>query len=643
MVKNKINWKPVPVEDPNLNSEGLVAFEECTDYGLVNLEKPRKINRSKISKKHKSPVVVEKPAKKKRKVSSVALTPSKQGSSVETRVEINEKIQKSDSYLVWSNFGLPDSIIKALVLQGFNEPTLIQSLSLPAAVLGRRDIVGAAETGSGKTLAFGLPIVAGILNEKSKVVGNSDKKLYALVLTPTRELAVQVRDHLKAIVKFTDINIAVVLGGMAAVKQERILSKRPEIVVATPGRLWELIQQGNEHLSQINDIRYLAIDETDRMLEKGHFEELHNILERLNLDKTRAKQRQNFVFSATLTLVHDLPKYRFNKSKVSKMTPQQKLSRIMTDLGIKNPKIVDISQGGNTPATLTESRISCGIEEKDYYVYYFLQKHPGRTLIFCNSIGCVRRLANLLGILGCRPLPLHASMQQRQRLKNLERFRDDEHGILVATDVAARGLDIPKIEHVLHYQTPRTSESYVHRSGRTARATQQGLTVVLMEPSEIQNYIKICKTLNRSEDLPIFPVQEEYLKAVKQRVNLARELDKLELQIRKGNSEEGWLRKAAKEMDIIVDDFSKKFDSDEISSQKKLADVKRKQLTALLTKPIFPKGFSGKYPLISGEFSPNLETNESALQTVKNAVEKELKSKKRIPLYKPKKTANNPK
>ncbi|XP_044266055.1 ATP-dependent RNA helicase DDX24 [Tribolium madens] len=634
MFKNKINWKPVPVEDPNLNAEGLIAFEECTDYDLMN-EKP-----CKKAQVRKNSIDIEKPAKKKRKLSSVSkisgLTPSKQGSSVETQVEINDKIETTDSYLVWSNFGLPDLIIKALVLQGFQEPTLIQSLSLPAAILGRRDILGAAETGSGKTLAFGLPIVAGILNEKCKNEGNPNKNLYALILTPTRELAVQVRDHLKAIVKFTDINIAVVVGGMAAVKQERILNKSPEIVVATPGRLWELIQQGNEHLSQINDIKYFAIDETDRMLERGHFEELHNILERLNLDKTKAKQRQNFVFSATLTLVHDLPKYRFNKSKVSKMTPQQKLSKIMSDLGIKNPKIVDISQGGNTPATLTESRISCGIEEKDYYVYYFLQKHPGRTLIFCNSIGCVRRLANLLSILGCKPLPLHASMQQRQRLKNLERFRDDEHGILVATDVAARGLDIPKIEHVLHYQTPRTSESYVHRSGRTARATQQGLTVVLMEPSEIQNYIKICKTLNKSEDLPIFPVQEEYLKAVKQRVNLARELDKLELQIRKGNSEEGWLRKAAKEMDIIVDDFSKKFDSDEISTQKKLADVRRKQLTALLTKPIFPKGFSGKYPLNFGEFSPNLE-NESALQTVKKSVERGLKEKKRIRLYKPKK------
>lgn len=147
---------------------------------------------------------------------------------------------------------------------------------------------------------------------------------------------------------------------------------------------------------------------------------------------------------------------------------------------------------------MVECRINCALEEKDFYVYYFLQKHPGRTLIFCNSIGCVKRLANLLTILGCASLPLHATMQQRQRLKNLERFRDNPLGILVATDVAARGLDIPSVEHVLHYQTPRTSESYVHRSGRTARASKEGITILLIEPNEVNCYVKMCSTLGRS-------------------------------------------------------------------------------------------------------------------------------------------------
>lgn len=144
-----------------------------------------------------------------------------------------------------------------------------------------------------------------------------------------------------------------------------------------------------------------------------------------------------------------------------------------------------------------ECRITCSFDEKDYYVYYFLQKHPGRTLIFCNSIGCVKRLTTLLGLLGCNPLPLHASMQQRQRLKNLDKFKEKENSILIATDVAARGLDIPCVEHVLHYQTPRTSESYVHRSGRTARASKEGITILLVEPSELESYLRLCRTLGK--------------------------------------------------------------------------------------------------------------------------------------------------
>lgn len=163
------------------------------------------------------------------------------------------------------------------------------------------------------------------------------------------------------------------------------------------------------------------------MLERGHFQELHDLIERINLDEEKKKKRQNFVFSATLTLVHDLPKHlaikgKVKSKKINDMTPEQKLLKIVNSLGIDDPKIVDITKGSGTSSTLTECRITCAIDHKDYYVYYFLQKHPGRTLIFCNSIGCVKRLTNLLTLLECNPLPLHASMQQRQRLKNLDRY-----------------------------------------------------------------------------------------------------------------------------------------------------------------------------------------------------------------------------
>lgn len=332
------------------------------------------------------------------------------------------------------------------------------------------------------------------------------KPLFALILTPTRELAVQVKDHLVAITKYTDIRVAAIFGGLAVVKQERVLSKCPEIVVATPGRLWELLNEGNEHLNKLSSVNFLVVDETDRMIEKGHFEELKLILDRLNADPVKKLQRQTFIFSATLTLIHELPNYLKLKNMNRKRKPfkpetsQQKLETIIQYFGISQPKIIDIT-GGGMAKKLTECRISCSHDQKDLYLYYFLQKHPGRTIVFCNSIDCVRRLAKLFTILECSPVALHAKMAQRARLKSLEKFTSNPTGLLVATDVAARGLDIPNVEHVIHYQVPRTSENYIHRSGRTARGNKEGIAVLLMEPKEVNEYIKHCKTLKRSKCL----------------------------------------------------------------------------------------------------------------------------------------------
>lgn len=291
--------------------------------------------------------------------------------------------------------GVPQPILRAIAEKGFKSPTEIQSRTLPAAIMGKKDILGAAETGSGKTLAFGIPLLTGIMELKRKnlktgirkpltkaksqqdaiedeellkdVVNNSDlsgneseedeenkEPLYALVLTPTRELAVQVKDHLVAAAKYTGrfdvikiilkefqchsyftfkdivglvfklksiffffyflgIKVAAIFGGMAVAKQERVLNKHPEIVVATPGRFWEFYQQDNKHLRNLDSISFLVIDETDRMVEKGHFEELRSILKLINENEQKKQSRQNFVFSATLTLVHDLPEHMQSK------------------------------------------------------------------------------------------------------------------------------------------------------------------------------------------------------------------------------------------------------------------------------------------------------------------------------------------
>lgn len=240
------------------------------------------------------------------------------------------------------------------------------------------------------------------------------------------------------------------------------------------------------------------------MVEKGHFEELKLLMERINRDESKKSKRQNFIFSATLTLVHDIPDYLRVKNvnrrkKFESVSAEEKLKQFICGLGISQPKVVDITKSKGTAEKLAECRIVCEVTEKDYYLYYFLQQHPGRTIVFCNSIDCVRRLGKLFDLLGCKPLPLHANMIQKQRLKNLERFRDSQEALLIATDVAARGLDIPNVDHVIHYQVPRTSENYVHRSGRTARANTEGITVLFMEPTEMRYYIKLCKTLNRGE------------------------------------------------------------------------------------------------------------------------------------------------
>ncbi|KAI4469399.1 rna helicase [Holotrichia oblita] len=316
---------------------------------------------------------------------------------------------------------------------------------------------------------------------------------------------------------------------------------------------------------------------------------------------------------------------KFN-SRITNLTASQKLQKIAEALNIKNPKVVDLSQGKGMPTTLTECKITCTAQEKDYYTYYFIVKHPGRTLIFCNSIGCVRRLVTILSLLNCNVVALHSSLHQRQRLKNLDKFKGNDNCILIATDVAARGLDISNIQHVIHYQTPRTSESYVHRSGRTARASNEGITVLLVEPNEIQQYLRLCRTLGKTEDLPLFPIQENYLDAVKKRVNLAREIDKLEFKVKKSNSSTGWLQKAAEEMDIILDDDLQKDpdEYDDSNNQKKAATVKRKLLNALLEKPIFPRSFSGKYPLSFED--PEVLLNqgareENAVEVMRNAIE----------------------
>lgn len=395
-----------------------------------------------------------------------------------------------------------------MIEKDFKEPTEIQRSTIAISAYGKHDILGAAPTGSGKTLAFGLPIIQNI----QKILQEDEDKsenLFALILTPTRELAQQIERHLKEVSKYTDVKLACIIGGLAAVKQERVLKSNPHIVIGTPGRIWELVQDGNQHLRKINDIKYLVVDETDRMVEKGHFAELEEILNLLNRendasdDNENRNRRQNFVFSATLTLVHELPQYlkkkRRQQQKPLEMTKDKKLNELIEMFGMKSPKIFDLSSQGGVAEKVIEARILCDMDEKDFYLYYILMSHQGRTIVFCNSIECVKRLSSVLSHLNVTSVFLHGKMEQKHRLRNLEQFQQYEDVVLVATQVAARGLDIPNVQHVIHYQVPTTGEDYVHRSGRTARADKEGLSILLMEQSEVKFFVKLQKTLGRSK------------------------------------------------------------------------------------------------------------------------------------------------
>ncbi|XP_043553109.1 ATP-dependent RNA helicase DDX24 [Chiloscyllium plagiosum] len=460
------------------------------------------------------------------------------------------------------------------------------------------------------------------VNLDSHAASNIENPLLGLVLTPTRELAVQVKHHIDAVTKFTGIRTAIIVGGMAAQKQARILNGRPEIVIATPGRLWELIKERHSHLSHLKQLRCLVIDEADRMVEKGHFAELCQLLEMLQ-DKEYHPKRRIFIFSATLTMAHPAPARILGKKNVKTINTETKLEALIQKVGIKRkPKIIDLSRKEGTVETLTETRIHCEIEEKDVYLYYFLLQYPGRTMVFANSIDCIKRLNSLLTILECNPLPLHANMHQKQRLKNLERFSERESCVLLTTDVAARGLDIPNVQHVIHYQVPRTSEIYVHRSGRTARATKAGLALMLVGPNDMIHYKKICKTLGKDENIPLFPVQAKCMSEIKTRVNIARSIEKMEYQHNKAQQHNSWFQQAAEALEVDLEDdvlMDGGCNTDERQRQRMLKAMK-KQLKYLLLQPVFKNYLKTKYPTQFGRLTlPKLPlaSQETALSTVK--------------------------
>eukprot|EP01025_Chloroclados_australasicus_P031808 TRINITY_DN321_c0_g1_i1.p1 TRINITY_DN321_c0_g1~~TRINITY_DN321_c0_g1_i1.p1 ORF type:complete len:495 (+),score=75.90 TRINITY_DN321_c0_g1_i1:1076-2560(+) len=308
-------------------------------------------------------------------------------------------------------------------------------------------------------------------------------------------------------------------------------------------------------------------------------------------------QIQTYVFSATLTLPENM-KTRLRKGKgggAGGKAPT--LQALVEQLRFRGkPKIVDLTPSKKVAEKVQESRIQCLESDRDMFVYYILAKHTGRTLVFCTSISAVRRVVEILRQLGIGAHALHAKQQQRQRLKSLDRFKNDSESVLVATDVAARGLDIPDVQCVVHYQLPASADMYIHRSGRTARVQAEGISIALVTPQEAPRFRALIYALKRQQVPPDFPVDPQLVPKITERVQLAEKIVLLQRQLNKQKNSKSWLAKSAEDLDLDISEESESDDQEEqylAENEHKVAQLRAK-LMDMLSEPLVT-GISKKF------------------------------------------------
>eukprot|EP00262_Sarcandra_glabra_P019939 TRINITY_DN7761_c0_g1_i1.p1 TRINITY_DN7761_c0_g1~~TRINITY_DN7761_c0_g1_i1.p1 ORF type:complete len:417 (-),score=84.88 TRINITY_DN7761_c0_g1_i1:17-1171(-) len=298
--------------------------------------------------------------------------------------------------------------------------------------------------------------------------------------------------------------------------------------------------------------------------------------------------------------------------------------------------IVDLTNASIMADKLEESFIECREEDKEAYLYYILSVHgQGRTIVFCTSIAALRRISSLLRILGINIWTLHAQMQQRARLKAIDRFRGSEHGILVATDVAARGLDIPGVRTVVHYQLPHSAEVYVHRSGRTARASADGCCIALISPNDRSKFASLCKSFSK-ESLKRFPLDSSYIPEVVKRLSLARQIDKILRKDSQEKAKKSWFEQHAESMELELESSETEEERVNSSKQKRVSGFQLKnlqqELKMHLGRPFQPKAFSRRF-LAGAGVSPLLQQQLEELARQKpddNNISSESKRKKLV-------------
>jgi ATP-dependent RNA helicase DeaD len=355
----------------------------------------------------------------------------------------------------FSGFGLPPKLLQSLTRMNFTTPTPVQAQAIPLALKGR-DILGSAQTGTGKTGAFGIPILAQMIDSPDAA---------ALIMTPTRELAAQVMAALQQMIPTPAIKTALLIGGESMPKQFRQLDQKPRLIVGTPGRINDHLARGSVKLDKV---RFLVLDETDRMLDMGFGIQIEKILGYVSRD------RQTLMFSATLPA---------NIVKLS--------SKYMTD-----PARIAVGSTTTPAAKIKQELIHTSEDDKYQQLLTQLDQREGSVIVFVKTKYGTERLAQRLNKAEYKSDAIHGNLQQKKRDRVIQSFRDKEYRILVATDVAARGLDIPHIAHVINYDLPQCPEDYIHRIGRTARAGAEGQAVNLLTPADRDKWRAIHRLMH---------------------------------------------------------------------------------------------------------------------------------------------------
>ena len=360
---------------------------------------------------------------------------------------------------------LPPALRTALAAMKFTTPPPIQAQAIPEALNGR-DILGTAMTGSGKTAAFCIPMISRML---------SNSRGTALIMLPTRELANQVEAVVKQLLgPYGTIKSALLIGGESMPNQQAQLRARPRIIVGTPGRIIDHLQRGS---LMLHDTSYLVLDETDRMLDMGFEDQILQILKYLPL------QRQTLLFSATL--------------------PPQILK--LSEKYLKNPVRIEVGETNKAADRIEQKVLHVSADDKYATLLRELKERDGTVIIFVKAKFATEKLADRLKKSGFTADAIHGDLDQRHRERVLLAFREKKHRILVATDIAARGLDIPHIEHVVNFDLPQAPEDYIHRIGRTGRAGADGSAISFITPEDALKWRNIQKLMDPDAVLPPLP------------------------------------------------------------------------------------------------------------------------------------------